>query len=111
MTTADATLDIKALQKTWAAFDRVAHFSSANWWRTMTPVTTRSKLPSPMLLIIEHGLAERREPLVHLVDRAADVGRLLGRERRRGGARAQAGEEQANDEAAEPLGITLRTKH
>ena len=25
MTTATATLDIKALQKTWAAFDRVAH--------------------------------------------------------------------------------------
>jgi HTH-type transcriptional regulator/antitoxin HigA len=25
MTTATATLDIKALQKTWAAFDRIAH--------------------------------------------------------------------------------------
>ena len=25
MTTANATIDIKALQKTWAAFDRVAH--------------------------------------------------------------------------------------
>jgi HTH-type transcriptional regulator/antitoxin HigA len=42
MTTATATLDIKALQKTWAAFDRIAH---------LRPIRTEEEYDRMVLLM------------------------------------------------------------